>query len=59
MLSRLLSILITLGVLALIIWVVDTYFPALPKIWKALILASLVIAVIGLLHSWVCGWLCT
>jgi hypothetical protein len=58
MLGNILAILITFGVVLLILWVVETYFPALPKLIKAAILASLILTAIRTLHLWVCGWLC-
>jgi len=58
MITSILSILVTLALLALIVWVIETYFPALPRLWRAVIVAGLVLAGIRLLHSWVCGWLC-
>src|SRR5262249_22983208 len=58
MLTTLIEILVTIGIIALIAWLIETYFPALPKIWRAIIVASLVLAAIRALHTWVCGWLC-
>ena len=58
MLANLISILVTVGVVFVILWVVETYFPALPKILKAVIVAALVLAAIRTLHTWVCSWLC-
>jgi len=58
MLTSVIEILITIGIVALIVWLIETYFPALPKIWRAVIVASLILAAIRALHGWVCGWLC-
>jgi len=58
MLMNILSILFTIGLIALIVYVVSTAFPRLTKLWAALVIASLVVGVIGVLHKWICGWLC-
>jgi hypothetical protein len=58
MIPTIISLLVTLALLALIVWVIETYFPALPKLWRAVIVASLILAAIRALHLWVCGWLC-
>lgn len=58
MIGTIVSILVTLGILALIVWLIETYFPALPILWKAVLIAGLILAAIRTLHNWVCGWLC-
>jgi len=58
MIEGLLSFLVALALLALIVWVIETYFPAIPPIIRAVIIAGLILAGIRALHLWVCGWLC-
>jgi hypothetical protein len=54
-----LSILVFIGVIALALYVLETYFPKLDRIVRAALVAMIVAAVLGLLRSWICGWLCT
>lgn len=52
------GIIITIGVIVLAIYLIETYLPLLPKIWRAVIVASVVLAIIRALHTWFCSWLC-
>lgn len=58
MLSNLIGLILLLLPIALAIWVIENYFPALPKLIKAFVIASVVIAIIRLLHEWTCQLLC-
>jgi hypothetical protein len=52
------GIIITIGVIILAIYLIETYLPLLPKIWRAVIIATVILAIIRALHTWFCGWLC-
>lgn len=58
MLGTLLSFLVAVGLIWLVLWIIETYFPKVPVLFRAVIIAALVIAAIRALHTWVCGWLC-
>jgi hypothetical protein len=59
MLANLLSILLSFLVIFGVIWLVETYFPRLTKLWKIMMMATIILAIIKLIHTWVCGWLCS
>lgn len=54
----LLSLLITVVMIVLTIALLERWFPNLPELVRAFIIASVVLAILRLLHSWVCGFLC-
>jgi hypothetical protein len=58
MLSAIFSILIVLGVIVLALYVLETYFPTIHRIVKAMIIAAVIGAVLGLLRSFICRVLC-
>jgi hypothetical protein len=58
MLLTLLSILIVVGVIYLVITILETHFPTLWRIWRAAILATIVLAVVRVLGAWLCGFVC-
>jgi len=58
MLVEIAGIIVTLALIALAIWVIEKYFPNVPILLRAVIIASLVLAVIRSIRAWVCSWLC-
>jgi len=58
LLGNLVSILLTVLGIALILWLVETYFPKVPVLVRAVVIASLVLGLIRTLRVWICGWLC-
>lgn len=57
-----LSALIAFLLHVLLVWAalqfIETQWPTLHRMIRAMIISTLVAFLIGLLHSWVCGWLC-
>ncbi len=58
MLPNLAGILVTIATIALLLWVFETYFPKVPVLIRAVVIASLVLFVIRTLRVWICSWLC-
>jgi len=58
MVQNLAGILVTIATIALLLWLVETYFPTVPILVRAVIIASLVLFVIRTLRTWLCSWLC-
>jgi len=58
MLLTLLGVLIVVGLVWLVLYVLNTYFPALAAIWRAAIIASLVLMCVRALGAWLCGLVC-
>jgi hypothetical protein len=58
MLQNIAAIIVTIGVIALLLYLLETYAPTLNRIVKALIVAAIVLGVIRTLRIWICSWLC-
>lgn len=59
MILNIIHIIVILGLIALVVYFLVDRFPKLGRMWLALIIASIVVAIIGILHTWFCGFLCT
>jgi hypothetical protein len=58
MLLTILGILLVVGVIWLVIYVLETYFPTLARLWKAAIIATVVLGFVRLIGAWLCSLVC-
>ena len=58
MINAILSIVIFLGVLSFLMYFAEKYFPNLPQIVRGLIIGAVLIALLRILHTWSCAWIC-
>jgi uncharacterized protein with PQ loop repeat len=58
MVGNIAGIIVTIGAIAVLLYLLETYVPAIPRIWKALIVAAIALTVIRTLRMWICSWVC-
>jgi len=58
MVQNIAAIIVLFGALAVIMYLLETYAPAIPRLWRALIYAAIALTVIRTLRAWLCSWLC-
>jgi hypothetical protein len=58
MLLTLLGLLVVVGVIWLVLYVLETYFPTVWRLWRAAILATVVLGVVRLVGAWICSLVC-
>ena len=58
MVGNIAGIIVTIGAIAVLLYLLETYLPTIPRIWKALIVAAIALAVIRTLRTWICSWVC-
>ena len=59
MILHVIHLIVIIGLIALVVYFLVDRFPKLGKLWLALIIASAVVVIIGILQTWVCGIICT
>jgi hypothetical protein len=58
MLLTILSVLVVVGLVWLVLYLLETHFPRLSALWRAAIIATLVLAAVRVLGAWLCGLVC-
>lgn len=58
MLAALVALILWFAGVAFVVWVIRTYFPNLPALVGAAIIAAITLGLLRALRMWVCAWLC-